>query len=659
MSAILAAVASASSTPTPSKAVKFNHLNLIFNVDVFILCLVGLFILLCLPRAFVRFIHPEEWRNGHWLRYVDVHNPLRTHSAPAIAPLSPAHLPISPKSSDPFNDSHSEKSHYFDDHRGANLQRNASSSSGHALLSRNASTASGRIRKRRDNLPAHMPSWSTMVPWIPNLFRFTIRPGLTVTKVILMLTYFFILLYATLYKSNVFTSPIRAGFVAASQIPVVVVLGTKNNLLAVAVGMGYEKLNFLHRFAGRMLVLAANVHALGYIYSWSIAGTLDARFAIPNIRYGMVGLVCADIFVFFSTSLWRTKCYQVFVVSHVTAIVIFLAAVCLHSTPSIPYVLIAIGLYVFDRIFRIAKTRATTAHLTALTELGMTRVELPGVNAGWRAGQHVRIRVLNRAMGITGWLELHPFTIANVAKSDDGEGMVLLVKKAGNWTNRLFELAKRVEYSEASGVEKDVKVLVEGPYGGPGHTLFASFSGAMFVAGGSGVTFALGAVQDLVKKDLEGLSRVRTIELVWSVPDPSNLIPLIPQFTHLLSLRTYATLRIHVFYTRVSCADPMKALASHTLPKGLTITPGRPKLNSLLTSVIDESCALSMFRKNQRKSYIDGRDGKSGRGLCGIIVGVCGPLGLAEEVRNTVRGVDAKRRRRVGGVEVHEEVFGW
>lgn len=501
----------------------------------------------------------------------------------------------------------------------------------------------------------HMPAWSSMLPWAANFLGISIRPGYTVGKLILQLTYFFILLYATLYKSNVFTTPIRAGFVAASQIPVVVTLGTKNNLLGMMVGMGYEQLNYLHRFAGRMLVLAANVHALGYIYSWSLSGTLDARFALPSNRYGMLGLVCADMFVFFSTSIWRTKCYQVFVVSHVLAVVIFLGAVCMHSTPSVPYVLIAIALYIFDRILRIAKTRSTTARLTAVSELSMTRVEIHAINAGWRAGQHVRIRVLNRAMGLTGWMELHPFTIASVAKSETDEGLVLMVKKAGNWTNRLFELAKRAEYSEAQGADKNVKVLIEGPYGGPGHTMFASFSGALFVAGGSGITFALGAVQDLVKKDIEGLSRVKAIGLVWSIPDPSNLIPLLPQFAHLLSLRTYATLTIHVSYTRMSSADPMKQLASHTLPHGLAVSAGRPKLNGHLTSVIDQACALAMF-KQRRKSYAGSH---SAKGLCGVVVGVCGPGALAEEVRNVVRGVDKKRRKNVGGVEIHEEVFGW
>ena len=127
-----------------------------------------------------------------------------------------------------------------------------------------------------------------------------------------------------------------------------------------------------------------------------------------------------------------------------------------------------------------------------------------------------------------------------------------MCKKAGSWTNNLFDLAKRVQYGENGGQISTVRVLVEGPYGksfpsifvsffiqktsfyslssrrlsplcltgGPGHTVFSSFSGAMFIAGGSGITFALGAIQDLVQKDLQGQSRLKVIELVWTISDP-------------------------------------------------------------------------------------------------------------------------------------------
>lgn len=42
----------------------------------------------------------------------------------------------------------------------------------------------------------------------------------------------------------------------------------------------------------------------------------------------------------------------------------------------------------------------------------------------------------------------------------------------------------------------------------------------MFVVGGSGISFAMAAVQELVQKDLDGTSRIKVIELIWCVQDP-------------------------------------------------------------------------------------------------------------------------------------------
>jgi predicted ferric reductase len=63
-------------------------------------------------------------------------------------------------------------------------------------------------------------------------------------------------------------------------------------------------------------------------------------------------------------------------------------------------------------------------------------------------------------MGWFGWTEAHPFTIASV--SEGSEGMVLMCKKTGGWTQKLYELATAVDNE---GQERRMKVLVEGPYG--------------------------------------------------------------------------------------------------------------------------------------------------------------------------------------------------
>ena len=73
------------------------------------------------------------------------------------------------------------------------------------------------------------------------------------------------------------------------------------------------------------------------------------------------------------------------------------------------------------------------------------------------------------AMGLTGCLEVHPFTIASVSKTE--EGMVILVKNMGGWTRKMYEVAKTSGYG-GDGLGRDMKVVVEGPYG----KLFGVFS---------------------------------------------------------------------------------------------------------------------------------------------------------------------------------------
>ena len=322
-------------------------------------------------------------------------------------------------------------------------------------------------------------------------------------------------------------------------------------------------------------------------------------------------------------------------------------ALCHHYPVCVPYVLVATGVYGLDRLLRIIKTRVATAHLRPLPDLGVTRVEIPTLNAGWRAGQHVRLRVFSLGMGLRGWAESHPFTIASVSRCPSGEGLVLMVKKAGDWTNKLYNVAQRADYGEANGLGGNVRVIVEGPYGGPGHAIFSSFSGAMFVAGGSGITFALAAVQDLLKKDLEYRSRIRAMELVWCIQDPSNLTPLVPLFSTLIaqSQEAYTSLRISVYYTRASANPDVLKPFGH-LPPGLILSPARPKLGMNLQGVIDR--ASSSFTGDKSRT-------SDNETPTGIIVGVCGPAGLGKDVRKVVANVPVESRKKIGGVELHEE----
>lgn len=140
------------------------------------------------------------------------------------------------------------------------------------------------------------------------------------------------------------------------------------------------------------------------------------------------------------------------------------------------------GLYVFDHLARVIRTRHTMGWLTAEHALngGTTFVHVPSLREGWRAGQHVRVRVVSG--GWWAWLvtwflfRARPFTIA--AGSDSG-GLMLQVKAVGSWTRNLLRVAD--DGDNARGVRRpeqistdsergrrfarQARVIIEGPYG--------------------------------------------------------------------------------------------------------------------------------------------------------------------------------------------------
>lgn len=67
--------------------------------------------------------------------------------------------------------------------------------------------------------------------------------------------------------------------------------------------------------------------------------------------------------------------------------------------------------------------------------------------------------------------------------------------------------------------------------------------------------------------------------------------------------------------------------------KYVTVEPGRPDIPAILNAVADDA-TVRQWRN-------------------GISVSVCGPVALAEEVRESVRQL--RTRSQVGGVHLHEE----
>lgn len=371
--------------------------------------------------------------------------------------------------------------------------------------------------------------------------------------------------------------------------------------------------------------------------------------------------------------------------------------------------------YAISCFFAMTKTRFATAELVAHPGTDFVTLTIPALRTGWRAGQHVRLRL--PATGFVHAFEGHPFTIASAA---DAGPAVLLIKDAGDWSRRLCKLAtKQTNDMEANGAPRKVTVIVEGPYGGFGNMLPGSYSSVLTIAGGSGVTHSLGLAQELVIAAPRGAVRARTVDLVWMVRTAAMAAPLMPTIHQLVrdaknwEAKCLASkgqkvqptaLRVHIHITQTADNHDIHLLNLHATPaldnekittdiprsassEGISsgsltpvyLSPGLEGDKEKFAYMTDHPASEGDFTSSSILSGIVVHPGRpdvsvfvsgivdetiaryEGTGVppCGVCVTTCGPDSLLEDVLNAGCRVDDKKQRAVGGLEIEEESFGF
>lgn len=140
---------------------------------------------------------------------------------------------------------------------------------------------------------------------------------------------------------------------------------------------------------------------------------------------------------------------------------------------------------------------------------------------------------------------------------------------------------------------------------------------------------------------------------------------MLPKFVGLIQSSAFTPVRISVFYTRaptgkqppfytaitdapfINAPSPsMSPAHQEYFPPGLTLSPGRPRIATFIEFAIQGAIAQSPMSSSKGS-------------LTGLVLGVCGPMSLADDVAKAVSAVDPIQRDKVGGIEICEEVFGW
>jgi predicted ferric reductase len=164
-------------------------------------------------------------------------------------------------------------------------------------------------------------------------------------------------------------------------------------------------------------------------HKWIVAGAFASASKKGYVVAGYASTLALFILVLTSLPFIRNRFYAVFKVCHFIGIFGFLIGLALHIKQAVPWVIASFVLYGVEQLLRVVKLRYVEASLVALQGADTTMITVDSVKSGWRAGQHVVLRVPGLASKVGPQaMEGHPFTIAS---APDANGLVLMAKNVG------------------------------------------------------------------------------------------------------------------------------------------------------------------------------------------------------------------------------------
>ncbi|TVY19818.1 Ferric/cupric reductase transmembrane component 7 [Lachnellula arida] len=479
---------------------------------------------------------------------------------------------------------------------------------------------------------------------------------------------------------------IRAGWLTITQLPLLILLSGKINLIGLITGVSYERLNILHRWVARTMLLTATIHMGVQQGLWNHLGLLTLEWNTDDCppTEKKIGIQAYAFLLWMNlTTLFplRNSWYELFVLQHILTFFGFIISIMLHLPDTALYtriyVFIPIGLYILDRILRTARYAWNNINPGRATLIGCEGdvvkivVKSRGVRR-WRPGSFVLLGMPRFGVG-----QSHPVTISSVPASHDGE-LVFILKAHDGFTKRVFDAARTgvvpltAETSE-EGRSRDGKdthiALIDGPYGGT-HLDLASFSTVVLIAGSTGVSFTLPILLDIAERTKSVKLPVREVVFVWTVKARGCRLWVEEELRSVLeALGNFGIgITVKVFITgneefgeesegRESSAEISEQdeevkveptengneeearwdeKRKDTPPfhraesPNTTLQSGRPDIHAILA---------------EAQSLANGEMG----------VAVCGPVGLAASTRNSVARLEGKGV----GVYLHAESFGW
>ncbi|KAJ7737766.1 iron reductase [Mycena maculata] len=507
----------------------------------------------------------------------------------------------------------------------------------------------------------------------------------------------------------------RCGHIAGSQLPLMAALGMKNNFISFLTGVGFDKLQRLHRTAARVICVMLWVHGFGRVStaSWPPSSSLSGDQTQSWFKSGVMGASALTLLCFLSVRPLRSRNYEAFRYIHLVFALLTLVGSYVHASNSGngSYVWPALFLWGLDRALRFARivllnsqlfqrsdrTVASDATVSVLSPHFLRILVDTPPYFRWRAGQCAYITIPGAYP--TSATETHPFTIANApheadltmsdeaslsgeppkdtdpgaasekASSEGGyasEGarhprLMFILRVREGFTKRLLESA--LARSDGNGVNQHFKALVDGPYGSP--PTVKGFQTVVFICGGSGVSFVLPLFLDLVQAARAKTNpRCTRVVFVWAIRDPNQITWIADALLGIhpaeAALGIDIDIRLHVTAapedTQSFESDRSSILTDPELASGTDL--GTEKVDSTPKQRLLALPGVRLVQGRPDIKAILQTEIDAARGA--VSISVCGTTELAQNVRRALSGGVARFvdvLRRGPSVSLHVEDF--
>lgn len=303
----------------------------------------------------------------------------------------------------------------------------------------------------------------------------------------------------------------RNAWVTVTQLPLLYLLASKSSVLGMIAGSSYERLNWLHRWVARTMLITATVHGWYFWGEWQRSDIVQEELQLmPMVYYGLGAwgiLLWANLS---GLAPLRHLSYEFFVAQHMLTWIALLYVVYIHVPDYARYnVWFAIAALCFDRFYRavlliwqnvkIKPNRSNCqggqriGHQAQIRAIGddITIVTIKDVHFSWRAGQHLYLW-----MPKIGLSDHHPYTIASAHSVVDTcicNSIQLVVRKHKGFSRRLYERAKK---AQTAGVKETHMAFVTGPYGLP--PIWDTYDTLVLISASTGASFTLPILESVL-----------------------------------------------------------------------------------------------------------------------------------------------------------------